>query len=995
MKTYIRNSYTPKIGDYCNALVIDKETNKQYLFDKDGVWSLITASTADFYTKEEVDGLVDNEAESRQTEDERIWDKINDIEMASDVVDVVGTFADLSTYDTEHLSDNDLVKVLQDETHGDAISYYRWSTTSSSFSYVGSEGPYYTQAQTDTLLDAKLDASDIDDYYDKTETDALLANKANVSDLASKQDTLTAGQNITITDNVISAASSTYSAGAGLNLNGTTFSIDANTVALKSDLPTNISQLTNDSGFITDATNSLSNYYLKSDTYTQGEVNSLIGGIIVPTKTSDLTNDSGFITGTNYATTSTGGTVIVGSGLSIANGVLSATGGGVADSVEWANVLNKPTNVSYWTNDAGYITSAALPTKTSDLTNDSGFITSAAIPTNVSQLTNDAGYITNATSSLSNYYTKSETYTQSDVNSLINSITVPTKTSDLTNDGSDGTSTYVEADELANYVTLDTDQSITGTKTINSVLKIQNGQGTGSLWVGGNVNSNTVSNNQRHLARIAVPSYSDISLGATLLGYDSSGDNDMHVVNKSYDVVSFGGMKKITNATSPMAIGFCVTDTRSATAAANKIYPLEMDANSARFNVQPNYNGTNLATVADLPTVPTATSDLTNDGSDGTSTYVEADELNPIATDGMVVLTYGTSTWQDFIDAYNENRVVYCRASLNADPSVGDKTRLAPMSYVDSETPTQVQFSFLRSLASLSDAQQTGQVFIYTLFNDDSWTVTTRELGTKVVAGTNMTSSYSNGQITLGATVPTSFSDLSGTVSSSQIAAGAITGNDNSDTAVGTSKIALTTIGTPNLRDSSVTTAKINNLGVTTAKLANGAVTGVTNTATAIGSAKLALATVGTPNLRDSAVSTAKIAASAVTTAKLAAGIVTLTRTQLYNNASGASGTITVSQAFSGFDEIEFWIIDGNSPVNQLIRTIPGDALSVVLDIPHPGGSSTVYWNIARWTWSSGGTTLTQSTNHYQKILGTTVTTATGDYIKIKRIIGIKYVSHT
>lgn len=54
-----------------------------------------------------------------------------------------------------------------------------------------------------------------------------------------------------------------------------------------------------------------------------------------------------------------------------------------------------PSRVSQLTNDAGYITSAAVPTKTSDLNNDSGFITSAAVPTKVSDLTNDAGYALN------------------------------------------------------------------------------------------------------------------------------------------------------------------------------------------------------------------------------------------------------------------------------------------------------------------------------------------------------------------------------------------------------------------------------------------------------------------------------------------------------------------------------------------------------------------------------------------------------------------------
>lgn len=36
------------------------------------------------------------------------------------------------------------------------------------------------------------------------------------------------------------------------------------------------------------------------------------------------------------------GGVMVGSGLSISQGVLSATGGGTADAVDWANVQNKP-----------------------------------------------------------------------------------------------------------------------------------------------------------------------------------------------------------------------------------------------------------------------------------------------------------------------------------------------------------------------------------------------------------------------------------------------------------------------------------------------------------------------------------------------------------------------------------------------------------------------------------------------------------------------------
>ena len=138
----------------------------------------------------------------------------------------------------------------------------------------------------------------------------------------------------------------------------------------------------------------------------------------VPAKTSDLTNDSNFVSNTSYATANTGGVVKVGSGLSITNGVLSTTGGGVADAVEWDNVLNKPTfstvatsgsyndlsnkptiptvnngaliikkngvNVATFTANQSSKTTAdiTVPTKTSDLTNDSGFIDEISTITN-------------------------------------------------------------------------------------------------------------------------------------------------------------------------------------------------------------------------------------------------------------------------------------------------------------------------------------------------------------------------------------------------------------------------------------------------------------------------------------------------------------------------------------------------------------------------------------------------------------------------------------
>lgn len=72
--------------------------------------------------------------------------------------------------------------------------------------------------------------------------------------------------------------------GAVDSVNGKTGTVvlDAEDVgALPDDtaIPSNTSDLTNDSGFITKAVNDLVNYYLKSETYTRAEVNALIGAI--------------------------------------------------------------------------------------------------------------------------------------------------------------------------------------------------------------------------------------------------------------------------------------------------------------------------------------------------------------------------------------------------------------------------------------------------------------------------------------------------------------------------------------------------------------------------------------------------------------------------------------------------------------------------------------------------------------------------------------------
>ena len=133
----------------------------------------------------------------------------------------------------------------------------------------------------------------------------------------------------------------------------------------------------------------------------------------------------------------------------------------------------------------------------------------------------------------------------------------------------------------------------------------------------------------------------------------------------------------------------------------------------------------------------------------------------------MSLLSYGSSTWQDFIDAYNENAIVYCKASSNANPGTGSQGRMAFMAFVNfsNNTPTSVEFQYYRSVSSHSASQQGDQVFIYKLesTNGGKWSVTTREASSKIAAGTNMSSSYSSGTLTLNVSLESKTAAAGGT----------------------------------------------------------------------------------------------------------------------------------------------------------------------------------------------------------------------------------------
>lgn len=598
----------PENGAFCNMLVVYEATGNAYLYSSDGVPTLL--STTDYarlnnlptingeiilgdLTLEDlgISQLVEAEAEDRREADAILQTQIDAITASSDVVDIVGTYEELEEYDTSKLTDNDIIKVISDETVGGATTYYRWEN--SEWIYIGAEGPYYTKNETNALLNQKLDVDALDnaleDYYDKTETDALLADKADVVDLADKQDKLIAGDNITI------------------------------------DQATNV---------ISTIVPSLDNYYTKQETYSQSEVDGLISDVEgdIPTSTSQLINDSGFLTTLPIATSQLLGGVKVGSGLSITpDGTLSADAQNIDIDDSLSTASTNPVENRVITNA---------------LNNKANIADIPTVPVNISAFYNDAGYITGTTLA-QNYYNKTETYTKTEVDNFISGVSsnIPTKTSDLTNDGSSGNSSYVEATELGNYVTLTTNQNnITGEKTFVGDKRIKFKGTSTSSKMGFTCFSNTnVETGWMESVGSTAAANKKMRLGIWDTN-TSTTDNDLGFQYRKgnstyYNLYVPPKYNSPSETTHYIPMDF--TDGTNTVSAPNTgVVDL-----SPLLSSRPSYTagtGIDIAndtisidnTVALKTDVPTATSDLVNDGSDGTSTYVEADDLATVATSG-------------------------------------------------------------------------------------------------------------------------------------------------------------------------------------------------------------------------------------------------------------------------------------------------------------------------------------------------------------------------
>lgn len=141
----------------------------------------------------------------------------------------------------------------------------------------------------------------IDEWSEEPSSEKVPSERLVKIEIDNKQNTLIAGEGIDITDNVISNTRTSAEWGnvTGNLSDQTDLQNVLDQKANTSDIPTNISQLDNDSGYLTQETDPTVPNWAKlpnKPSYTASEVGALPSSTVIPSKTSQLNNDSGFIT---------------------------------------------------------------------------------------------------------------------------------------------------------------------------------------------------------------------------------------------------------------------------------------------------------------------------------------------------------------------------------------------------------------------------------------------------------------------------------------------------------------------------------------------------------------------------------------------------------------------------------------------------------------------------------------------------------------------------
>lgn len=365
-----------------------------------------------------------------------------------------------------------------------------------------------------------------------------------------------------------------------------------------------------------------------------------------------------------------------------------------------------------------------------------------------------------------------QTFTANQGTNATANITVPTKTSDLLNDGASGTSTYVEADELATVATSGSYNDLSDKPDIMTGLT-EMSYGESNAWA-----KFLAAYQAKQIVYCRVSSNANPATGSqTRKAFMAYVDNAENPTNVEFQYVRSINPK---TATQPVDQVYVYTLTKSNggtwTVASRNMGPKLAKGT----NTTVSYSNGTYTISATQPTVPTKTSDLTNDGSDGTSTYVEANELAAVATTGAYSDLTGTPTIPaaQVNSDWNANSGVAqilnkpTLATVATSGSYNDLSNkpTIPAAQVNSDWDAASGVAQILNKPSLATVATSGS---YTDLSDkptiptvNNATLTIQRNGTTV----NTFTANASSNVTANISVPTSFSGLSGTVAANQFA---------------------------------------------------------------------------------------------------------------------------------------------------------------------------------------------------------------------------------
>ena len=257
--------------------------------------------------------------------------------------------------------------------------------------------------------------SDLTNNGDGTTGSKYITNSDLNTELESKQDKITGGATTIVTDDLTVNRALVSNANGKVAVSNTTSTELGYLSGARSNLQGQIDTITTEGG----QPNVIE---VVQENGTPLEIANKTVNVIVPTKVSELENDENYLTEIPTASATVLGGVKVGSNLNITeDGTLSAEAGGVSSYNDLTDkpILNTNVTTSQPVSESETITGEMVLHKISK-TGDYGDLNNKpTIPAKTSDLTNDSGFIDNSVDNLANYYKKTETYNQTEINNLL------------------------------------------------------------------------------------------------------------------------------------------------------------------------------------------------------------------------------------------------------------------------------------------------------------------------------------------------------------------------------------------------------------------------------------------------------------------------------------------------------------------------------------------------------------------------------------------------